>query len=100
MMLSTEQERIVDIRRAFPGLDEMTYLNNATHGLTPQPILDRYVEATALTAHYGHFRYLDHDVPAYERARDAIARILDVPPRWVAFGRNATDGINYILGSL
>ena len=99
-MLTTETNRLVEVRRAFPGLDEMTYLNVATYGLTPQPVLDRYLEMTSLTAHYGHLRYLDEDVAAYERARAAVARILDVPADWVAFGRNATDGINDVLGSL
>ncbi|MDB5057799.1 MAG: Cysteine desulfurase [Chloroflexi bacterium] len=99
-MLTTERNRIVEVRRAFPSLDEMTYLNVATHGLTPQPILDRYLELISLTARYGHMRYDDQDVPAYQRARSAVAGILDVPPTWVAFGRNATDGINQVLAGL
>ncbi len=99
-MLIAESNRIAEVRRAFPGLDKMTYLNVATHGLTPQPVLDRYLEMISLTAHYGHQRYLAQDVPAYQRAREVVAGILDVPPAWVAFGRNATDGINYVFGSL
>jgi selenocysteine lyase/cysteine desulfurase len=99
-MLSTERTRIAALRRAFPTLDAMTYLNVATHGLTPQPVLDRYLEMISLTAHYGHLRYRDEDVPAYERARAAVAGLLDVPAGWLAFGRNATDGLNYVLGSL
>ncbi len=100
-MLGTEERDLVaTARRAFPGLDAMTYLNTATHGLTPQPVLDRYVEMVSLTARYGHARYETEDLPAYRRARSAVARILDVPPAWVAFGRNATDGINAVFGSL
>jgi selenocysteine lyase/cysteine desulfurase len=99
-MRSTQRDRIAQARRAFPTLDEMTYLNVATHGLTPQPVLDRYLEMISLTAQYGHLRYRDEDVPAYERARAAVAGILDVPATWLAFGRNATDGLNYVLGSL
>ncbi len=99
-MLTTEANRIAEVRSAFPGLDEMTYLNVATYGLTPQPVLDRYLEMIALTAQFGHLRYQDEDVPAYRRARTAVAGILDVPDTWLAFGRNATDGINYVLGSL
>jgi hypothetical protein len=41
------------VRRAFPTLGELTYLNVATHGLTPQPVLDRYLELISRTAHYG-----------------------------------------------
>jgi selenocysteine lyase/cysteine desulfurase len=99
-MLSSERDRIAAVRRAFPTLDEMTYLNVATHGLTPRPVLDRYLELISLTAQYGHLRYAAEDVPAYERARAAVAGILDVPATWLAFGRNATDGINDVLGSL
>jgi selenocysteine lyase/cysteine desulfurase len=88
------------VRRAFPTLDEMTYLNVATHGLTPQPVLDRYLELISLTAQYGHLRSAAEDVPAYQRARAAVAGLLDVPATWLAFGRNATDGLNYVLGSL
>ncbi len=100
LTVEAERDRIAAVRRAFPTLDEMTYLNVATHGLTPQPVLDRYLEMISLTAQYGHLRYLAEDLPAYERARAAVAGILDVPPSWLAFGRNATDGMNYILGSL
>ncbi len=99
-MLTAEINRIGEIRKAFPSLGEMTYLNVATHGLTPQPVLDRYLEMITLTARYGHLRYTSDDVPGYHRARLAVARILDVPPSWIAFSRNATDGINYVLGSL
>jgi selenocysteine lyase/cysteine desulfurase len=99
-MLSTERTRIAVVRRAFPALDEMTYLNVATHGLTPRPVLDRYLELISLTAQFGHLRYAAEDVPAYERARAAVAGILGVPVGWLAFGRNATDGLNYVLGSL
>src|SRR5690348_8628627 len=99
-MLITERNDIAEVRRAFPGLTDMTYLNVATHGLTPQPVLDRYLEMISLTAHYGHQRYDAEDVPEYQQARAAVAGILDVPPSWVAFGRNATDGINYVFGSL
>lgn len=99
-MLSTERNRIAEVRRAFPGLDEMTYLNVATYGLTPQPVLDRYVEMISLTARYGHLRYVEEDLPAYQRARQAVASILGVPPNWLAFGRNATDGMNDVFGGL
>jgi len=99
-MLSTKTDRAAEARRAFPGLEEMTYLNVATYGLTPQPVLDQYLEMVSLTARYGHTRYVSEDIPAYQRGRAAVARLLDVPPSWLAFGRNATDGINYVLGSL
>jgi len=96
----SEKNRIADVRGAFPGLKDMTYLNAATHGLTPQPVLDRYLEMISLTAHYGHQRYNAEDLPAYQRTRPLVAEILGVPPSWVAFGRNATDAINYVFGSL
>jgi selenocysteine lyase/cysteine desulfurase len=99
-MRNTERDRLAAVRRAFPTLDEMTYLNVATHGLTPRSVLDRYLELISLTAQYGHLRSAAEDVPAYQRARAALAGILDVPATWLAFGRNATDGINYVLGSL
>ncbi|MGH2387841.1 MAG: aminotransferase class V-fold PLP-dependent enzyme, partial [Chloroflexota bacterium] len=99
-MPTAETARVDEVRRAFPSLNDMVYLNVATHGLTPQPVLDRYLEMVSLTARYGHQRYQDQDVPLYARARPAVARILNVPPNWVAFSRNATDGINYVFGSL
>lgn len=99
-MLTMQTNRSAEVRSAFPGLQSMTYLNEATHGLTPQPVLDRYLDLISLTAHYGHQRYDDHDVPQYAKARPAVAGILGVPPSWLAFSRNATDGINYVYGSL
>lgn len=99
-MLTKEKTTVAEVRRAYPSLTEMTYLNVATHGLTPQPVLDRYLEMVTRTARYGHAIYNNEDVPAYTRARVAVAGILGVPPHWLAFSRNATDGINYVIGSL
>ncbi len=100
MMPMVERDRVAEVRRAFPTLDEMTYLNVATHGLTPRPVLDRYLELISLTARYGHLRYDGEDLSAYRRARVVVAGILGVPTSWLAFTRNATDGMNDILGSL
>src|SRR2546421_5200348 len=99
MLVTDERNRVAEVRRAFPGLDEMTYLNVATYGLTPQPVLDRYLEMISLTARYGQLR-MTEDLSAYHAARSAVAGLLDVPPSWLAFSRNATDGMNYVLGSL
>jgi selenocysteine lyase/cysteine desulfurase len=99
-MLSTQRNRVAEVRGAFPGLAEMTYLNTATYGLTPQPILERYLAMITRTARYGLLTHSTDDAPAYARARAAVAGILDVPPSWLAFSRNATDGINYVFGSL
>ena len=99
-MLTKEKTTVTEVRRAFPSLAEMTYLNVATHGLTPQPVLERYLEMITRTARYGHAIYNEQDVPAFTRARVAVAGILGVPPHWLAFNRNATDGINYVIGSL
>ncbi len=100
MMPTAEGDRVAEARRAFPTLGEMTYLNVATHGLTPQPVLDRYLELISLTARYGHLRYDGEDLSAYRRARAVVAGILGVPTSWLAFTRNATDGMNDILSSL
>jgi selenocysteine lyase/cysteine desulfurase len=99
-MVTTERTTIAEVRRAFPSLEKMTYLNVATHGLTPKPVLDRYLEMVTLTAQYGHQRYESEDVPLYAKAQAAVAGILSVPTSWLAFSRNATDGINYVFGSL
>ena len=68
-----QQDRIAEVRRAFPSLGEMTYLNVATHGLTPQPVLDRYLEMISLTAHYGHMVLQRRGRAGLRRARVAVA---------------------------
>ena len=99
-MLVTENTPQSVVRRSFPTLDEMTYLNVATHGLTAMPVLERYKELVTRASTYGHKAYEEEEVPAYRAAREAVAGILGVPTTWVAFSRNATDSINYVFGSL
>lgn len=87
-------------RAAFAGVDEMTYLNVGTYGLTPRPVLDRYLEAIERSARYGFLLHYDEALPAVRRARQAAATLLDVPAAWLAFNKNATDGVNQIISSL
>ena len=100
MALEVNDETARKARAAFHGLDEMTYLNVGTYGLTPQPVLERYQETIERAARYGFLLHYDEALPAVRRAREAVAELLDVPAAWVAFDQNATDGVNQVFSSL
>ena len=55
-MLTKEKTTVAEVRRAFPSLQEMTYLNVATHGLTPQPVLDKLSNAIRAAVHKPEIR--------------------------------------------
>ena len=84
------------VREAIPFLQDRVYLNTGTEGLLAEPVLADYQAAIARQEREGHaaieWRYAE-----LERAREAVAGLLQVPLPTIAFTRNATDGHNIVL---
>ncbi len=87
------------VRRAFPILDQVVYLNVGTYGIMPEPALRRFIEMTSAferagVAHPGRLRREIQD------ARARIGRLLKCDADCIAFTGNATDGVNLVLSGL
>jgi selenocysteine lyase/cysteine desulfurase len=87
------------IRRAFPVLDEIIYLNTATMGIMPGPVADRYLallrdfELHGLGAEAEARRWADD-------ARNRLAAFLSVTSDEIALTGNATDGIAMVAAAI
>jgi selenocysteine lyase/cysteine desulfurase len=80
-------------REEFPHLDEAIYLNAAVVGPLPRRALAA-LEAFHARRQRPHL-FVDEDfVAPLQTCRQAIARLLDVPPATIALGPNTSFGLN------
>lgn len=91
--------RLSDIRRAFPVLQQVNYLNTGTYGPMPEPALQIYLEATARLERDGAACVYPFSEDA-ETVRAMLADLIGADANEIAFTRNATDGINLVLAGL
>jgi selenocysteine lyase/cysteine desulfurase len=87
------------VRADFPALAELTYLNLGTHGLMPEPALQRYLQATASYEREGFFVHGELDVQR-EVARKRLAAMIGATPDTIALTGNANDGINLVAAGI
>ena len=87
-----------DLRRDFPALSEMTFLNNGAVGITPAPVVEKMLAALRFSEQSGQAAYA-HFADERDRARAAVAGLIGAEPSEVAFGNNATEAINWVLAS-
>ena len=87
-----------DLRRDFPALSEMTFLNNGAVGITPAPVVEKMLAALRFSEQSGQAAY-EHFADERDRARAAVAGLIGAEPSEVAFGNNATEAINWVLAS-
>lgn len=90
---------LASARAALPILREVTYLNTGTVGIMAEPVLSRHLEAQAEYERGGHLAQARAQ-EGYERARGALARLLNAEPDEIALTRNATDGIDLVAAGL
>jgi selenocysteine lyase/cysteine desulfurase len=88
-----------EIRRAYPILKEVVYLNVGTYGLMPEPALAEFTEVLKEFERSGVASKGDLGAKTME-ARRHVAALLGAEPEEIAFTRNATDGINLVLAGL
>lgn len=86
------------LRRDFPALSEMTFLNNGAVGITPAPVVEKMLAALRFSEQSGQAAYA-HFADERDRARAAVAGLIGAEPSEVAFGNNATEAINWVLAS-
>lgn len=79
------------VRAALPALHALTYLNTGTEGLVAEPVLARYLDATAAHDRMGHVGIAQAAAEA-EAGRERLAALLHASPDEIAWTHNATDG--------
>ena len=87
------------VRKAFPVLSEVVYLNVGTYGIMPESALAEY---QAIQAEF-ESRGVASDGTfgrKTEEARERIAGLIGAKKEEIAFTRNATDGINLVLAGI
>lgn len=95
-MDDASRDRLRSAQRRFAP--ETTYLNTATHGLTPDTSL-RDLRAHLDTVASGRFAPADAD-PGIAAARAAYARLVGVPVGRVAIGSHASQFVGTVAASL
>jgi selenocysteine lyase/cysteine desulfurase len=83
----------VDRARALtPGCEHVLHLNHAGASLLPQPVLDAVVGHIQREALIGGYEAGDDAVPALDRTRQAVARLIGAQPDEIALVESATTG--------
>ncbi|HEX2032075.1 MAG TPA: aminotransferase class V-fold PLP-dependent enzyme, partial [Actinomycetota bacterium] len=86
-----------DARGDFPLLRELTYLNTASIGLVPEPVLRTAQEFEADLALRGTTGFdEDAETAVLEGARDAAARLLGAPRDNVAIATSFTEALSQV----
>ncbi len=87
------------VRADFPALADLTYLNLGTHGLMPEPALQRYLSAVARYEREGYVAHYDL-LETRERVRARLAALIGAPPTALVLTGNASDGINLVAAGI
>jgi len=88
-----------NIRRDFPVTERLAYLNSAGAGPVSRAALEAATEFYRETLETGDRRWLDW-LERRERARAAIARLINAEPEEIAFTTNTSAGMNLIVDAL
>jgi L-cysteine/cystine lyase len=87
------------VRAAFPILQEAVYLNTGTYGPMPEPALETFLRVLTEMERGGVAAGPELG-ERVEQTRRHLAALLGADPEEIAFTRNATDGINLVLGGM
>ncbi len=91
----TSEYDIKRVRADLPILNDWTYLNTGTVGISPQPVVDAEIEYIRQYEQGGHTGQAGAQ-QSYECARQKFADLISCDPADLVFNRNATDGINFV----
>ncbi len=86
------------VRSELPILREWTYLNTGTVGIMPDSVFDQLASTMRHYEQGGHTTQSDV-VDGANKAKDALANLLNVSASEIALNRNATDGINLVAST-
>ena len=97
------------VRQDFPILARevngkpLVYLDNAASAQKPRAVIDamrRTMESSYANVHRGLHTLANETTDAYERARAAVARLLNAPsPNEIVFTKGGTEAINLVASS-
>lgn len=90
---------VYEIRKDFPVLEKVIYLDNGATTQTPKPAIDAMNDFyNNYTANYGRgaHRLSIEATNAYEDARETVADFLNAPPEKMIMTRNTTESINIV----
>lgn len=92
-----------NLRRDFPILERVTYLDNAATTQKPKQVIEAiasFYETSNANIHRGIYRLSEEATEAYEAARRTVARHINAQPRQVIFTKGATESINLVAHAL
>ncbi|MDQ1522541.1 MAG: cysteine desulfurase / selenocysteine lyase [Pyrinomonadaceae bacterium] len=87
------------VRREFPVTERLAYLNSAGAGPVSRASLEAAAEFYRETLETGDRRWFDW-LERRERARAAVARLINADPAEIAFTTNTSQGMNLIIDAL
>jgi selenocysteine lyase/cysteine desulfurase len=88
-----------EVRREFPVTERLAYLNSAGAGPVSRASLDAAMEFYRETLETGDRRWFVW-LERRERARAAIAQLINAEPEEIAFTTNTSTGMNLIIDAL
>jgi selenocysteine lyase/cysteine desulfurase len=87
------------IRRLFPALEKLTYLNSAAVSPMPTTAIAAVTSQLTDVAAHGSMHYTEW-IATKNRARSLIAGMLNVRPEQIAFTRNTSDGFAAVANGI
>lgn len=90
---------VYEIRKDFPVLEKVIYLDNGATTQTPLPAIEAMNDFFCnYAANYGRgaHRLSIRATNAFEDARETVADFLNAPPENLVLTKNTTDGINLV----
>ena len=90
---------VFDVRKDFPILEKIVYLDNGATTQTPKPAVEAMISYYYdYAANYGRgaHQLSIKSTNAFEDARETVADFLNVPPEKLVMTKNTTDGINIV----
>jgi cysteine desulfurase/selenocysteine lyase len=94
---------VYEVRRDFPVLEEVTYLDNAATTQTPVPAVKSMQDYFCKYAgNYGRgaHRLARKTTEEYEKSREIVAQFIGGNPSQLVFTRNTTEAINMVAQGL
>ena len=94
--------KVEDLRKAFPVLESVTYLNPGTYGPLPMPVANTLREWYTMLEHEGPWAppAVKRSQDAYEATRCRVAALLGADPDEIALTRSVTDGTDTVAFGL
>jgi len=93
---------VAGLRAQIPVTQRLIYMNTGWSGPSPRPVVEAIIRQLELEAQEGPTArpVLEEKMGLFQRARQALARLLGADPLEIALTQNTTQGINIVLTGL